>query len=149
MNLLKLQIAAAAVLLSGCTVGPNFIRPEAKLPTNWCASACQANDAGQSRVTSQPVTSAWWTSFNDPELLNLENAVAGANLDLKVASLRLAESRATRTVPAGDRSPSVQAHAGVTRERTSANGVLRSAGTLAQTPHPATARNPNEGPAVT
>ena len=68
------------------------MRPEAKLPTNWCASACQANEAGQSRVTSQPVTSAWWTSFNDPELLNLEYAAAGANLDFWVASLRLAES---------------------------------------------------------
>ncbi|MGF6600700.1 NodT family efflux transporter outer membrane factor (OMF) lipoprotein [Paraburkholderia sp. GAS448] len=149
MNLLKLQIAAAVVLLTGCTVGPNFIRPEAQLPTNWCASACQANDAGQSRVTSQPVTSAWWTSFNDPELLNLENAVAGANLDLKVASLRLAESRAARTVTAADRYPSVEANAGVTRERTSANGVLSSAGTLAQTPNPATAANGNNGLTVT
>jgi NodT family efflux transporter outer membrane factor (OMF) lipoprotein len=149
VNLLKLQIAAAAVLLAGCTVGPNFRRPEAKLPTNWCASACQANEADQSRVTSQPVTSTWWTSFNDPELLNLENAVAGANLDLKVASLRLAESRATRTVTAADRYPSVEANAGVTRERTSANGILSSAGTLAQTPNPATAANGNNGLTVT
>ncbi|MGF6902359.1 efflux transporter outer membrane subunit [Paraburkholderia sp. GAS348] len=148
MNLRKVQIVAAVMLLAGCTVGPDFTRPEAKLPTNWCSSACEPTRWEPSRVTSEPVTSAWWTSFNDPELVKLEDAVANANLDLKAASLRLAESRATRTVTAADRYPSVEGNAGVTRERTSANGVLSSAGTLAHAPNAATAAN-GSGVAVT
>lgn len=146
MNFRKLQMAAAVMLLAGCTVSPNFVTPEAKLPTNWCSSACEAR---QSRVTSQSVNPAWWTSFNDPELVKLEDEVANANLDLKVASLRLAESRATRTITAADRYPSVEGNAGVTREQTSANGILSSAGTLAQAPNPATTANGNSGLALT
>jgi NodT family efflux transporter outer membrane factor (OMF) lipoprotein len=124
MNFRKFQIAAAVMLLAGCTVGPNFVKPEASVPKTWCTSACEATGSEPSRVTSQPVTSAWWTSFNDPELVKLEDAVAGANLDLKVASLRLAESRATRTVTAADKYPSVEANADVKRAQASANGVL-------------------------
>ena len=55
------------------------------------------------------------TSFDDPELVKLEDAVATANLDLKVASLRLAESRATRAVTAANQYPAVEAKAGALR----------------------------------
>jgi outer membrane protein TolC len=124
MNFRKFQIAVAVMLLAGCTVGPNFVKPDAAVPKTWCTSACEAIGSEPSRVSSQPVTSAWWTSFNDPELVKLEDAVAGANLDLKVASLRLAESRATRTITAADKYPSVEANADVKRAQASANGVL-------------------------
>ena len=124
MNFRKFPIAAAVMLLAGCTVGPNFVKPEASVPQTWCASTCEAARSDASHVTGQPVNPAWWTAFNDPELVKLENAVANSNLDLKVASLRLAESRATRTITAADKYPSVEANAEVKRAQASANGVL-------------------------
>jgi NodT family efflux transporter outer membrane factor (OMF) lipoprotein len=124
MNFRNFQIAAAVMLLAGCTVGPNFVKPDAAVPKTWCTSACEASASEPSHVTSQPVTSAWWTSFDDPELVKLEDAVAGSNLDLKVASLRLAESRATRTITAADQYPSVSGNASVTRGEASANGIV-------------------------
>ena len=145
MKLHQLQIAAAVVLLAGCTVGPNYTRPDAALPSNWCASSCETTNGVQSQVNAQPVNSAWWTSFNDPELVKLENELASSNLDLKVASLRLAESRATRTITAADRYPSINANAGVTREQSSANGILSSSGTLSRAPNPATTANGSSG----
>jgi len=124
MNIRKFQIAAAVTLLAGCTVGPNFVQPDASVPKTWCTSACDASRSEPSHVSAQPVNPAWWTTFNDPELAKLEDAVAHSNLDLKVASLRLAESRATRTVTAAGQYPSVEANADAKREQASANGLL-------------------------
>jgi NodT family efflux transporter outer membrane factor (OMF) lipoprotein len=130
MNIFKYPIAAATILLAGCTVGPNFTRPDAKLPTQWCASACQAKADTPSKPAAAPINTAWWTSFNDPELVALENRVASSNLDLKVASLRLAESRAERSITAADQYPTVNGNASATRERASANGVMSASGAI-------------------
>jgi NodT family efflux transporter outer membrane factor (OMF) lipoprotein len=130
MNIFKYSTAAAMILLAGCTVGPNFTKPDAKLPATWCASTCQSTTNVPSRPTAAPINATWWTSFNDPELVALENRVANSNLDLKVASLRLAESRAQRTITAADLYPTVNGNASVTRERASSNGVLGLAGSI-------------------
>jgi NodT family efflux transporter outer membrane factor (OMF) lipoprotein len=142
MNIVKSPIAAAvAVLLAGCAVGPNFTRPDASVPQAWCAAECQTRNVGPSQATSAPVNTTWWTSFNDPELVALEERVAGANLDLKVASLRLAESRAERRVTAADRYPTLEGNASATRQRASGNGVLGIAGEIQQAPNAATTAN--------
>lgn len=141
MNIIKLQIGIAALLLAGCTVGPNFTRPDSKLPAAWCGDQCQAKPAVPSQTTPAPITTAWWTSFNDPELVKLEERVADANLDLKVASLRLAESRAERSITAADQYPTVNGNASAVRERASANGVTSVAGALTQSTSAATAAN--------
>jgi NodT family efflux transporter outer membrane factor (OMF) lipoprotein len=141
MKVFKYQMIAAALLLAGCTVGPNFTRPDAKLPNAWCADHCQAAQATPSHTAVAPINTAWWTSFNDPELVKLEQRVADENLDLKVASLRLAESRAERSITAADQYPSINGNASAVRERASANGVTSVAGALTQSTNAGTAAN--------
>lgn len=142
MSIVKSPVAAAvAVLLTGCAVGPNFTRPDANVPSAWCSAGCQIRSAGPSKATLDPVNTTWWTSFNDPELVALEERVAGTNLDLKVASLRLAESRANRAITAADRYPDLNGNAGVSHQLASANGVLSVAGEVQQAPNSATAAN--------
>jgi NodT family efflux transporter outer membrane factor (OMF) lipoprotein len=130
MKTSRYHIAAASLLLAGCTVGPNFTRPDAKLPSNWCSTDCQARSGVPSHATPAPINTAWWTSFNDPELVKLEDRVASSNLDLKVASLRLAESRAERSITAADQYPTVDGNASAVRERASANGIMGLAGAI-------------------
>jgi NodT family efflux transporter outer membrane factor (OMF) lipoprotein len=141
MKIIKLPIAIAAMLLAGCTVGPNFTKPDAKLPAAWCGTHCQPQNVGASQVTPDPINTAWWTSFNDPELVKLENQVANANLDLKVASLRLAESRAERSITAADEYPTVNGNASYTRERASSNGVMSLDGSTSSATNAATLAN--------
>jgi NodT family efflux transporter outer membrane factor (OMF) lipoprotein len=141
MNIIKLQIAALAVLVAGCTVGPNFTKPNAALPGSWCTGPCQTANTGPSKVTTDPINTAWWTSFNDPELVKLENRVADANLDLKVASMRLAESRAERSITAADQYPTIDGNASVTRERSSSNGIQSLAGGVSSASNAASLAN--------
>jgi NodT family efflux transporter outer membrane factor (OMF) lipoprotein len=103
---------------SGCTVGPDFLAPDAGLPSRPFA----APDAG-GRLTASPDPS-WWSLFRDRTLTELENEVASANLDVRTATVRLAESRFQRGVAASAQLPGINADAKATRELFSQNGIL-------------------------
>ncbi|MCX2894770.1 efflux transporter outer membrane subunit [Stenotrophomonas lactitubi] len=112
------RVLAAAVLctaLTACTLGPDFVRPQAELPTQWqgeaVASAALDDDA------------RWWSGFDDPLLGQLATQVLQANLDLQLAANRVQQSRAARGVTAADRLPSVSANATGVRARNSEVGL--------------------------
>lgn len=92
--------------LGGCAaVGPNFLRPKPGLPASWSAAS---EPAATSRPTPQPLRdAAWWAAFNDPVLTSLIERSAAANLDLRAASLRIAEARAQRRGTAAGAWPTV------------------------------------------
>ena len=86
---------AAALLLPGCTaVGPDYMRPEVKMPQSYTAKS------GEAELTEadQEALAHWWTQFNDPVLSKLvERALAG-NLSLKEATAKLKQVRWERRV---------------------------------------------------
>jgi outer membrane protein, multidrug efflux system len=97
----------------GCTVGPNYRRPDVQVPATWSASA---NDG----VTTQSREIArWWKTFNDPELDELIERAVQSNLDLRLAAARLREARALRGVAASDQWPTINISGAYTRNRQS------------------------------
>ena len=72
---------------------------------------------------SEQVDEQWWTQFDDPLLTELVEQARTANLDVRVAALRLAQSRAQRGVVAGGRLPEVSANASYQRQRQSEFGT--------------------------
>jgi NodT family efflux transporter outer membrane factor (OMF) lipoprotein len=62
--------------------------------------------------------------FHDPVLTRLEQRVADANLDVRTATIRLAESRFQRGVVAAAQFPSLNGDAKYTRELYSQNGII-------------------------
>jgi len=74
------SVGAAAALLAGCTVGPDYRRPEVTVPQNWRIDAAQAAGIANTK---------WWEQFDDPALNRLiEQALAG-NRDLLTAAARV------------------------------------------------------------
>jgi NodT family efflux transporter outer membrane factor (OMF) lipoprotein len=69
--------------------------------------------------------------FRDPILTDLERRVAAANLDVRTATIRLAESRFQRGVAAAAELPSLNGDAKYTRELYSQNGIVSLLGALA------------------
>ena len=116
---------AAIVAAPGCTVGPNYRRPQAAVPPAFDAPASPPGAAGPttapvSVVTTGPVEiTQWWATLRDEHLNNLVREAVGANPDLRVASARLLEARARLAVAGGAQLPSVNAGAGYTRQRLS------------------------------
>ena len=92
--------AVGAVMIAGCTVGPNYKQPETPMPPAY-GSTTQPTTVATSQPTSQAATAAatqpspvidmtqWWRSFNDPTLDRLIEQAWQANLDLKQAEGRI------------------------------------------------------------
>ena len=115
--------AGMGLLLAGCTLGPDFAVPRLFAPSTWFASRPAPPPAVASRTVAEPVDPDWWKLFNDPILTELEEQVTGANLDVRLAGLRLLESRQQRGIAAVDQFPTLNGNANYTREKISNRGV--------------------------
>lgn len=93
--------------LGGCTLGPDFVEPNPHLPDNAAFSG-QAVSVAHLPAPTDP---NWWTVFSDPILTNLESRIADANLDVRTATIRIAESRYQRGVTASAEFPSINGDA--------------------------------------
>jgi multidrug efflux system outer membrane protein len=71
---------AVAVLLAGCTMGPDYSRPSTESPPAWRIDYPQAAGIANTR---------WWERFDDPALNQLIDAALRENRDLLVAAARV------------------------------------------------------------
>jgi NodT family efflux transporter outer membrane factor (OMF) lipoprotein len=115
MRSTTLTCAITLVLVQACAVGPDFKTPENTLPPQWHAPATQ--------VSTADVDVQWWKQFNDSTLNDLVDHALQGNPDVRIAALRVAESRAQRGAVAGARWPTVDAAASYQRNRQSENGA--------------------------
>lgn len=113
-----------ATLLGGCTMGPNFQPPDWASPTSWFSGPKEPVRPPESITVAEPVDPEWWKLFGDPELTKLEEKVAALNLDVQVAGIRLAESRAQLGVARAAQVPVFNGNASYTREQASNNGFF-------------------------
>ncbi len=121
--------AAASLLLTlgACTVGPNFTAPDWVSPASWFAKKAEPITRVPSLPVAAPADPNWWNLFHDPELTALEHRVAGENLDVQVATVRLAESRAQLGVAGAAQFPSFNANGSYTRQKSSNIGEFATA----------------------
>jgi NodT family efflux transporter outer membrane factor (OMF) lipoprotein len=108
-----------STLLSGCMIGQDFSRPDADVPENWLT---KSDDALR---TTAPKYSQWWESFNDPSLSALIDAAGSDSLSLRIAGLRVYESRALLGRIRGSLYPQIQTlNGGYSRVDLSKNSEL-------------------------
>jgi NodT family efflux transporter outer membrane factor (OMF) lipoprotein len=115
---------AGTVAVSGCTVGPDFAAPGWASPSSWFGGPKEVVRRRPSIPVADPIDVEWWTLFHDPVLTGLERRVAAENLDVKVAEVRLAESRAQLGVARAALFPTLNGNASYVRQRASNNGVF-------------------------
>ena len=70
----------SGALLSGCTVGPDYVRPGVATPEKWRIDYAQAADVANTR---------WWQQFGDPALDRLIEEALRENRDLAIAAARV------------------------------------------------------------
>jgi multidrug efflux system outer membrane protein len=99
-------LLAAALLLAGCTVGPDYRRPELPVPPDF-----------RGRPADAPVSEAsvgdlaWWQIFQDETLQSLIRTALVENYDLRVAAARVLDARARVTVNRSFQFPDLSASA--------------------------------------
>jgi NodT family efflux transporter outer membrane factor (OMF) lipoprotein len=110
--------ASLALLAAGCSVGPDYRRPEPAVPSAW-------QEAQEKGVDTRAVELArWWTVFNDPLLNSLIERAVQSNLALRVAEARIREARASRAATASEAWPTVDVSGSYRRLRESEHGLL-------------------------
>ncbi|MEI9986193.1 MAG: TolC family protein [Aliidongia sp.] len=119
-RLCRRAVPVTVLLLTGCTLGPDFQKPDSWSPESWFSTP-QAPPVPSAPV-AEPVRADWWAVFKDDELTALEHRAADANLDVRTAALRLAESRAQRRITAADEFPQVNGDASYVRQKPSPLG---------------------------
>lgn len=111
------MVGFGAILLQGCAVGPDYVRPEVKLPSQWQERAEVLKEEEFKNLQN------WWVNFNDPMLENLIEKAGQNNPDIKAAIWRIEESRLLRNVAAGENLPDINASGFYSRDRASENGI--------------------------
>jgi len=104
----------AALLLGGCAVGPDYLRPGFLFPEQEKpAAAAEAH-------TEVAINAQWWTLFGDSALNNLEQLAVEANQDLQAAIARLEGAEAAAREAGADYLPAVSL--GVNSSRAQSSG---------------------------
>jgi len=103
-------VLLGAMWLTGCAVGPNYVKPE--VPTSGKFEALSSPTYSDEGTIAQ-----FWTQFNDPTLDKLIGESLDANHDLRIALARFAEARAARGESKFDLAPTITAGAGYTDQR--------------------------------
>lgn len=76
-------LGVMGLLLTGCTVGPDYLKPDVKTP-----------DAFRYRISSGKAyaNESWWQLFSDPVLHRLVNQSLAQNWDITIATARVDEA---------------------------------------------------------
>ncbi|MDF0545622.1 efflux transporter outer membrane subunit [Sphingobium sp. H39-3-25] len=90
----SLAIFLASSALAGCTVGPDYHRPEMAAPPAFLGSAAVSARAVPAAV-SDADQRVWWARFNDPLLTQLVDEALAQNLDIAQAIARVSQARAS------------------------------------------------------
>ena len=106
----------AILLVTGCTVGPNYSRPTISTPEHYAGTA-EVDGATDAELAG------WWNVFGDPGLNELVNRALAQNLDVELAAARIREARAREGIAGAAALPQVDAQGSVTRQRISENAI--------------------------
>ncbi len=85
---------ASTLMLSGCMVGPKYVKPA--VPMAQAPDAYKETDPNwkPANPADAALRGDWWTIFNEPELTRLEVACAANNQSLKAAEAHYREAKA-------------------------------------------------------
>lgn len=123
--------ALVCLALSGCTVGPNYKRPDAPVPPAYKenngtdVTVPPPNPPGGTWKQAQPgddvLRGKWWELYGDPQLNSLEDKVAVSNQTLKAAVEAYQSARDQVKVSRAAYYPTLSVGPTGTRERQSQN----------------------------
>jgi outer membrane protein, multidrug efflux system len=97
---LVVTLLAAMLVLSGCAVGPNYVRPKVNPPAEFRGAEGAAQQASYADLP-------WWEIFKDEQLKSLIDTALANNYDLAIAVSRVEQARQLAAVARSQFLPAV------------------------------------------
>ena len=119
-GLVRAAIGIALTLLTGCTVGPNYVRPTAVVPAAY--KEMEGWKVAQPR--DHLIRGAWWEIYNDPQLNALEAQVNISNQNVAAAEAQFRQARSAVQAARAGYFPQVTAGVSLTRAQRSSTAVI-------------------------
>ena len=121
---MKKQFTAAlmAIVLTGCTVGPNYKRPKVAVPETFRGGP---EATSTSAAAASLADTKWDALFADETLNGLIRTALERNFDVRIAAERVQQARAQLGITRAGQFPFVDAQAQFTASQQSSLGALR------------------------
>ena len=107
-------IAVVAAAVMGCTMGPNYARPDVAVPAQWRIDYPKAAEVANAQ---------WWEQFGDPELDGLIETALRDNHDVRIAAARVEQFIGQLVATRSQLFPQLGYGADVSRSRSSRVGL--------------------------
>jgi len=117
MRTSRMATTLSAILLTGCTVGPNYKRPPVTVPANFRAPSPLPAPQAASLADLK-----WFEVFNDERLQDLVRVALEQNYDLLDAAARVQEARASLGIARSNQLPQLEASGALEISRLSRDG---------------------------
>lgn len=112
----KIALFSVAAMLAACqAVGPDYVRPQSVLPTDYSETSANASQ-------NELAIKNWWILFNDATLDTLVDQALKENTDMQYAIARIEEADAYAREVGAATLPSVDFDATATRSRVTESG---------------------------
>ena len=108
------------LFIAGCTVGPDYKRPDIEMPQQW-----PQDQTDLLSTSPEPNNENWWKIFHDHKLDTLIGEAVKNNPDVRIAVHRVETSRALLDFTRGRYYPTVDALGTYTRSQESKDGVVK------------------------
>ncbi len=120
MRLKKYGLWTLLFLLSGCTMAPNYTRPDLPVAANWPTGDSYKPELA--KPDQKWVADLHWREFFvEPRLQKVIELTLANNRDLRVAALNIEKTRALYRIQRADLLPTINGTAGATIQRTPAD----------------------------
>jgi len=108
------RVLIVSVLLAGCTVGPDYVKPEVDTPEQFRFQDQEAQDTANTQ---------WWTQFDDPVLDGLIEEALAYNKNVQIAAANVEEAAALLTQTRSQFFPQVGYQGSGARQRASESNL--------------------------
>jgi outer membrane protein, multidrug efflux system len=108
----------AGVLLAGCMVGPDYVKPKVEAPTAYVY---------EPKETAQTANTEWWKQFGDPVLDNLIADALTHNYNVKIAAANVEQAAGVLTQTRAPLYPQINYQGDAARQRLSQNTAIPAA----------------------
>jgi len=115
----RIILTFSVLALCGCTMGPNYKRPQLPLPGEFRSAPAPGSDPAASIADTK-----WQNLFPDQTLNQMVNTALVNNFDLRIAVQRVEEARAQLGITRANQYPFVNAQASFTAGRSSTIGSV-------------------------
>ncbi|HEU5451634.1 MAG TPA: efflux transporter outer membrane subunit [Terriglobales bacterium] len=109
-------VMLACGVLAGCTMGPNYHRPQETVPTVFRGAEASADAASLA-------DEKWFQVFQDAQLQGLIRTALQHNYDVREAAARVEAARANLGITRADQYPTIAGSASITKQRFSSGGA--------------------------